>query len=269
LLQNLLLFDIVDRRLRCLDIRLGLIELRAIVVVDDFDEQLAGLDRLEVLNRNVADVTGALCGKGRKVGLEIASSVTCRIADPTQTFQSRATTQPSRTARSTMKIRIAAPDHRETNFRAVAYPSDIFTRLRRRLLPKIDRSVVHDLDPIVGALRLALSQINPAYPPAAKAAKPSSRSVHFDRRCRHRLRQKISGEIIDECPQLRGLVSACRPHRTNDLDTVDVLLEDVNERAFLDLPPRAKIRYTSDTDAGLRQVYKSIKCVRDRGGRQD
>src|SRR5271156_2514811 len=75
-----------------------------------------------------------------------------------------------------------------------------------------------------------------------------SRSPDSDRHCRHRLRQKISGEIIDECPQLWGLVSACGPHRAHDLDTIDVFLDDVDERAFLDLSPRAKKWYTSDAD---------------------
>ena len=65
------MFDVLDRRSGSRDVCLGLLELRAVVVVDELDEQLAGLDRLEILHGQLADIGWDLGGQRRGVGLEI------------------------------------------------------------------------------------------------------------------------------------------------------------------------------------------------------
>lgn len=47
-LQHLLLLDALDRRLGSRDVRLRLLQCGAIVVVDDFNQQIAGFHLLEV-----------------------------------------------------------------------------------------------------------------------------------------------------------------------------------------------------------------------------
>src|SRR6266478_8738441 len=59
-LQKLLLFDVLDGCLGSSDVCLSLLELGVVVVVDEFDQQVAGLDLLKVLHRNAADIAGHL-----------------------------------------------------------------------------------------------------------------------------------------------------------------------------------------------------------------
>jgi len=84
LLYELLLFDIFNRSFGRLNVRLSLGELGPIVVVDDFDKQVASLHPLEIPDWNAADVSWALGGKWRDIGLEISiiGSLQDRCTDP-------------------------------------------------------------------------------------------------------------------------------------------------------------------------------------------
>lgn len=70
-LQALLLFDVVDGGTGGGDIGLRLIELGAVIVVDDLDQDVAAMNALEVLHQHVADVTGNLGGERRRIGLQV------------------------------------------------------------------------------------------------------------------------------------------------------------------------------------------------------
>src|SRR5580704_6157335 len=71
-LQALLLFDIVDRSSSGSDIGLSLIELGAVVVVDDLDQDIASTNALEVLHPHVLDVAGNFGSEGCRISLKIS-----------------------------------------------------------------------------------------------------------------------------------------------------------------------------------------------------
>ena len=89
-LQPLLLLDIVDSGSGGGDIGLRLIELGAVVVVDDLDQDVAAMNALEVLHQHAADVTGNLGGERRRIGLKIGvvGALQCGRAHPPVPFAS-------------------------------------------------------------------------------------------------------------------------------------------------------------------------------------
>src|SRR5580704_8385161 len=70
-LQALLLFDVFDRGSGGVDIGLSLIELGAVVVVDDLDQDIAAANALEVLHPHVLDVAGNFGGEGCRISLKV------------------------------------------------------------------------------------------------------------------------------------------------------------------------------------------------------
>jgi hypothetical protein len=70
-LQQFLLLDVLDRRLGRRDARLRLLELGAVIVVDHLDQEVAGLDPLEIMDRHTADIARNFGGERREVGLQI------------------------------------------------------------------------------------------------------------------------------------------------------------------------------------------------------
>ncbi len=49
----------------------GLVDLGAIIVIDDLDQQIAGFDLLEIPHSDLADIAGNLGGERRQVGMQI------------------------------------------------------------------------------------------------------------------------------------------------------------------------------------------------------
>ena len=70
-LQQPLLVDGLDRRLGVGDIRLGLLQLGAVIVVVDLHQQVAGFDLLEVAYGDVADIAWNLGGERSQIGVQV------------------------------------------------------------------------------------------------------------------------------------------------------------------------------------------------------
>jgi hypothetical protein len=72
LLGERLLLNIVNRRLGGNDIRIGLAQLRPVIIVDHFHQKVTCLDPLEVLHGHATDITGTLCGQRCDIGLNVS-----------------------------------------------------------------------------------------------------------------------------------------------------------------------------------------------------
>ena len=104
-----MLFDVFDSSLSAGDISLSLIELSAVVVIHDLDQDIAAVDTLEVLDKYPADIAGNLCGQWCRIGPKVGVSVLCRADELTHQFHSRATTRMSAPIRMRINTRIPTP----------------------------------------------------------------------------------------------------------------------------------------------------------------
>jgi hypothetical protein len=71
-LQVLLLLDGRDGRLGSQNVPLGLVKLGAVVVVLDLHQQVAGLDPLEIIHKDMGNIARHFCRQRRQVGGEIS-----------------------------------------------------------------------------------------------------------------------------------------------------------------------------------------------------